>query len=185
MQNHYNLVYREEEREMLPLCAAEGIGVIPWSPLARGMLAGNRRADTVRARSDQFSKDMYKTPDDDKVVDKVIELAGARGVPPAQVALAWLLHKPVVTAPIVGASNPLTGWRDGAGGARRGVCDSDGAGAGAARARGGGARAYDAASGMSAEERLALADTAPTMPPPRARVEPAPRHKVPTVVQKP
>ena len=70
------------------------------------LCAGNRRADTVRARSDQFSKDMYKTPDDDKVVDKVIELAGARGVPPAQVALAWLLHKPVVTAPIVGASKP-------------------------------------------------------------------------------
>jgi aryl-alcohol dehydrogenase-like predicted oxidoreductase len=106
MQNHYNLVYREEEREMLPLCAAEGVGVIPWSPLARGMLAGNRRADTVRSRSDQFSKDMYSSPADDKVVDKVIELAAARGVPPAQVALAWLLHKPVVTAPIIGASKP-------------------------------------------------------------------------------
>ena len=106
MQNHYNLIYREEEREMLPLCAAEGIGVIPWSPLARGMLAGNRRADTVRARSDQYSKDMYKSADDDKVVDKVIELAGARGVPPAQVALAWLLHQPAVTAPIIGASKP-------------------------------------------------------------------------------
>jgi aryl-alcohol dehydrogenase-like predicted oxidoreductase len=106
MQNHYNLIYREEEREMLPLCAAEGVGVIPWSPLARGMLAGNRRADTVRSRSDQYSKDMYKSADDDKVVDKVIELAGARGVPPAQVALAWLLHQPAVTAPIIGASKP-------------------------------------------------------------------------------
>jgi aryl-alcohol dehydrogenase (NADP+) len=106
MQNHYNLIYREEEREMLPLCAAEGVGVIPWSPLARGMLAGNRRADTVRARSDQYSKDMYKSAADDKVVDKVIELATARGVPPAQVALAWLLHQPAVTAPIIGASKP-------------------------------------------------------------------------------
>src|SRR5213075_1405982 len=103
MQNLVNLLYREEEREMLPLCAAEGVGVIPWSPLARGMLAGNRRADTVRSRSDQYGKDMYKSPADDKVVDKVVELAGARGVPPAQVALAWLLHQPVVTAPIIGA----------------------------------------------------------------------------------
>ena len=91
---------------MLPLCAAEGVGVIPWSPLARGMLAGNRRADTVRSRSDQYSKDMYKSADDDKVVDKVIALAGTRGVPPAQVALAWLLHQPAVTAPIIGASKP-------------------------------------------------------------------------------
>jgi len=106
MQNHYNLIYREEEREMLPLCAAEGIGVIPWSPLARGMLAGNRRADTVRSRSDQYSKDMYNSPSDDQVVDKVIEVAGARGVPPAQVALAWVLHQPAVTAPIIGASKP-------------------------------------------------------------------------------
>src|SRR5213075_1914138 len=79
MQNLVNLLYREEEREMLPLCAAEGIGVIPWSPQARGMLAGNRRADTVRSRSDQYSKDMYKSPADDKVVDRVVELAGARG----------------------------------------------------------------------------------------------------------
>src|SRR5947207_7404440 len=92
MQNLVNLLYREEEREMLPLCAAEGVGVIPWSPLARGMLAGNRRADTVRSRTDQYSKDMYTSPGDDKVVDKVIEVATARGVPPAQVALAWLLH---------------------------------------------------------------------------------------------
>ncbi|MEV4139541.1 aldo/keto reductase [Dactylosporangium sp. NPDC049742] len=106
MQNHYNLVYREEEREMLPLCADQGIGVIPWSPLARGMLAGNRgRGDerrTTRAASDAFSS-MY-TDDDFAVVDVNAEVAGERGVAPAQVALAWLLSRPVVTAPIVGAT---------------------------------------------------------------------------------
>jgi aryl-alcohol dehydrogenase-like predicted oxidoreductase len=106
MQNHYNLVYREEEREMLPLCADQGIGVIPWSPLARGLLAGNRgRGDerrTVRAASDSFSS-MY-TDDDFAVVDTNTEVAAERGVAPAQVALAWLLSRPVVTAPIVGAT---------------------------------------------------------------------------------
>ncbi|MEV4509051.1 aldo/keto reductase [Dactylosporangium sp. NPDC049525] len=106
MQNHYNLVYREEEREMLPLCADQGVGVIPWSPLARGLLAGNRgRGDerrTTRSASDVFNS-MY-TDDDFAVVDVNAEVAGERGVPSAQVALAWLLSRPVVTAPIVGAT---------------------------------------------------------------------------------
>jgi len=106
MQNHYNLIYREEEREMLPLCQAEGVGVIPWSPLARGMLAGNRRAQTTRSMSDAYSKQLYKTEADDRVVDRVAEVAQKRGVPPAQIALAWILHKPAVTAPIIGASKP-------------------------------------------------------------------------------
>jgi aryl-alcohol dehydrogenase-like predicted oxidoreductase len=108
MQNHYNLVYREEEREMLPLCRHEGVGVIPWSPLARGFLAGNRGArgegPTARARSDAFAHHMYYQAADYAVVDAVAALAEARGVEPAQVALAWLLHQPVVTAPIVGAT---------------------------------------------------------------------------------
>jgi aryl-alcohol dehydrogenase (NADP+) len=109
MQNHYNLVYREEEREMLPLCREEGIGVLPWSPLARGFLAGNRkrgseRAATAREKSDGFAHDLYYTDADYDVVDRVIEIASARGVPPAQIALAWLLRQPGVTAPIVGAS---------------------------------------------------------------------------------
>jgi aryl-alcohol dehydrogenase (NADP+) len=108
MQNHYNLVYREEEREMLPLCRAEGIGVIPWSPLARGFLAGNRRrqdlGDTPRARTDDFAHKLYYADSDFRIVDRVVELAGRRGIAPAQVALAWLLHQPGVTAPIVGAS---------------------------------------------------------------------------------
>lgn len=108
MQNHYNLVYREEEREMLPLCEAEGIGVIPWSPLARGFLAGNRRrqdyGETARAKSDEFAHTMYYDDSDFAVVEKVTEIAGQRGVSNAQVALSWLLHQPAVTAPIVGAS---------------------------------------------------------------------------------
>jgi aryl-alcohol dehydrogenase (NADP+) len=108
MQNHYNLVYREEEREMMPLCRAEGIGVIPWSPLARGFLAGNRRhqdkGETARAKSDEFAHNMYYQESDFAVVDAVSEIAQARGVPNAQVALAWLLAQPGVTAPIVGAS---------------------------------------------------------------------------------
>jgi len=108
MQNHYNLVYREEEREMIPQCIEEGVGVIPWSPLARGVLAGNRtRAGerlTTRAGSDQFTDYLYDQPTDFDVVDRVVEVAGERGVPPAQIALAWLLHKPGVTAPIVGAT---------------------------------------------------------------------------------
>jgi aryl-alcohol dehydrogenase (NADP+) len=108
MQNHYNLVYREEEREMIPLCRDEGIGLIPWSPLARGFLAGNRdpetKGETPRARSDDFAHKMYYQKGDFAVVDAVTALAQQRGVPNAQVALAWLLHKPGVTAPIVGAS---------------------------------------------------------------------------------
>ena len=109
MQNHYNLVYREEEREMLPLCRAEGIGVIPWSPLARGLLAGTRAAPadksaSVRAESDDFARKLYDHPSDADVVRATVSVAAARGVPPAQVALAWLLSKPEVTAPIVGAT---------------------------------------------------------------------------------
>jgi aryl-alcohol dehydrogenase (NADP+) len=108
MQNHFNLIYREEEREMIPLCREEGIGVIPWSPLARGFLAGNRRrqdkGETARARTDAFAHDMYYGDDDFAVVERVSEVAARRGVPNAQVALAWLLAQPGVTAPIVGAS---------------------------------------------------------------------------------
>jgi aryl-alcohol dehydrogenase (NADP+) len=108
MQNHYNLIYREEEREMIPLCRAEGIGVIPWSPLARGFLAGNRRkedfGETVRAKTDEYAKMLYYQPSDFAVVDRVSEIARKRGIPNAQVALAWFLHQPGVTAPIVGAS---------------------------------------------------------------------------------
>ncbi len=110
MQNHYNLVYREEEREMMPLCREEGVGVIPWSPLARGLLAGTRTREdvetTARAKSDDYARDMYYTDDDWQVVDAVREIASARGVKPAQVALAWLLQAPGVTAPIVGATKP-------------------------------------------------------------------------------
>jgi aryl-alcohol dehydrogenase-like predicted oxidoreductase len=107
MQNHYNLVYREEEREMIPLCLDQGIGVIPWSPLARGLLAGSRTREggrlTVRASSDEFADTLYTNADFD-VVDQLIEVARNRDLPPAQVALAWLLHKPGVTAPIIGAT---------------------------------------------------------------------------------
>jgi 1-deoxyxylulose-5-phosphate synthase len=108
MQDHYNLLYREEEREMHPLCADQGIGVIPWSPLARGVLAGNRNRDakiTTRANSDPFADNMYSDADF-AVVDAVRSVAEARGLPPAQIALAWMLHKDVVTAPIVGATKP-------------------------------------------------------------------------------
>ncbi len=108
MQPHYNLLYREEEREMLALCATEGIGVIPWSPLARGRLARTweSRADTTRAQADAYGKKLYSATEDAdrKVVDRVGEIATARGLPRAEVALAWLLSKPVVTAPIVGAT---------------------------------------------------------------------------------
>jgi aryl-alcohol dehydrogenase (NADP+) len=108
MQNHYNLVYREEEREMLPLCREEGIGVIPWSPLARGFLGGTRkrgdRTATARERTDHFAHDMYYTDADYDVADRAKEVANARGVSPAQVALAWLLRQPAVTAPIIGVS---------------------------------------------------------------------------------
>ncbi len=108
MQDHYNLVYREEEREMIPLCLDQGVGVIPWSPLARGFLAGNRTpqksGETARARSDDFAHMMYYSEADFAVLTAVERLAGERGVKPAQIALAWMLHKPGVTAPIVGAS---------------------------------------------------------------------------------
>lgn len=108
MQNHYNLVYREEEREMIPLCIADGIGLIPWSPLARGFLAGNRTADrsgdTSRARTDAFAHDLYFRPEDFTIVERVGEIAKQRGVSNAQIALAWMLHKPGITAPIIGAS---------------------------------------------------------------------------------
>ena len=108
MQNHYNLVYREEEREMIPQCIDQGVGVIPWSPLARGFLAGNRTRDgerhTVRSGSDPFGDSLYKVDADFDVVDRCTEVAAERGVPSAQIALAWLMHRPGVTAPIVGAT---------------------------------------------------------------------------------
>jgi 1-deoxyxylulose-5-phosphate synthase len=107
MQNHYNLVYREEEREMIPLCGDQGVGVIPWSPLARGLLAGTRERgggrSTVRAGSDPVAEGLYDDADFD-VVDVVRAVADEHGLPPAQIALAWLLGKPAVTAPIVGAT---------------------------------------------------------------------------------
>ena len=108
MQPQYNLVYREEEREMLPLCRTQGIGVIPWSPLARGFLAGGRAApkegNTERARTDEFSPRLYFREADHQVVDAVTEVAKARGLSNMQVALAWVLKNPAITAPIVGAS---------------------------------------------------------------------------------
>ncbi|HVP05879.1 MAG TPA: aldo/keto reductase [Dehalococcoidia bacterium] len=108
MQNHYNLVYREEEREMIPLCINQGIGVIPWSPLARGFLAGNRTPDkkgeTARSKSDDFAHMMYYQNADFRVLEAVESVAAERGLKPAQVALAWILNRPGVTAPIVGAS---------------------------------------------------------------------------------
>jgi aryl-alcohol dehydrogenase-like predicted oxidoreductase len=108
MQNHYNLVYREEEREMIPLCLDQGVGVLPWSPLARGLLAGNRTREgerlTTRANTDAFADSLYKPELDFAIVDRVTEVADRLGVQSAQVALAWLLHKPGVTAPIVGAT---------------------------------------------------------------------------------
>jgi aryl-alcohol dehydrogenase-like predicted oxidoreductase len=108
MQNHYNLLYREEEREMIPQCLDQGVGVIPWSPLARGVLAGNRTREgekrTTRSNTDAFTDFLYNQPTDFDVVERVAEVAAERGVAPAQVALAWLLHKPGVTAPIVGAT---------------------------------------------------------------------------------
>jgi aryl-alcohol dehydrogenase (NADP+) len=108
MQNHYNLVYREEEREMIPLCRDQGIGIIPWSPLARGFLAGNRnrenKGETTRSKSDEFAHHMYYQDSDFDIVDHVVDLAGRHGVRPTQIALAWLLHKNDVTAPIIGAS---------------------------------------------------------------------------------
>jgi aryl-alcohol dehydrogenase-like predicted oxidoreductase len=109
MQPHYNLAYREEEREMLPLCLDQGVGVIPWSPLARGLLTGSRERGgvrhTTRARSDSFGDTLYDESDF-AVVDALAAVAAQRELPPAQVALAWLLHQPAVTAPIVGATKP-------------------------------------------------------------------------------
>jgi 1-deoxyxylulose-5-phosphate synthase len=108
MQNHYNLVYREEEREMIPQCLDQGVAVLPWSPLARGLLAGSRtRAGerlTTRAKTDTWGDSLYQPEVDFTVVDRAAEVAAARGVSTAQIALAWLLHKPGVTAPIVGAT---------------------------------------------------------------------------------
>jgi aryl-alcohol dehydrogenase-like predicted oxidoreductase len=108
MQNHYNLVYREEEREMIPQCIDQGVATLPWSPLARGLLAGNRTREgeklTTRAKTDEFGDSLYTPEVDFAVVDRAAEVAAARGVPTAQIALAWLLHKPGVTAPIVGAT---------------------------------------------------------------------------------
>jgi aryl-alcohol dehydrogenase-like predicted oxidoreductase len=114
MQNHYNLLYREEEREMIPQCIDQGVGVIPWSPLARGVLTGNRTRGgeklTTRSNTDRFTDALYDQPADFDIVDRVHEIATARGVPAAQVALAWLLQRPGVTAPIVGATK--TGHMD-------------------------------------------------------------------------
>ena len=105
MQNHYNLLHREEEREMLPLCADEGVGVIPWSPLARGKLTRDWDATSTRSETDAFGRTLY-TEGDRTIVEAVADVAEQRGVPRAQVALAWLLHRPPVTAPIVGATRP-------------------------------------------------------------------------------
>jgi 1-deoxyxylulose-5-phosphate synthase len=106
MQNHYNLLYREEEREMMPLCKDQGIGVLPWSPLARGRLTRAWEEATARTRTDKYGSTLYVSDiqADRRVIEKVADIATARGVPKAQVALAWMLQKPIVTAPIVGAS---------------------------------------------------------------------------------
>jgi 1-deoxyxylulose-5-phosphate synthase len=120
MQNHYNLVYREEEREMIPLCREENVGIIPWSPLARGFLAGNRlrsaegrlrqgfvgQGETVRGKTDASAQRLYHQESDYQVVDRVIDLAKKHGVSNAQIALAWMLHKPGITSPIIGATKP-------------------------------------------------------------------------------
>ena len=109
MQNHYNLIYREEEREMIPLCQAEGVGIIPWSPLARGRLARPWQAETTkRYQTDVFGKSLYSNTEeaDRKVIERLGEVAEQRGVPRAQLALAWMLSKPAITAPIVGATKP-------------------------------------------------------------------------------
>jgi aryl-alcohol dehydrogenase-like predicted oxidoreductase len=104
MQNHYNVIYREEEREMIPQCIDHGVGVLPWSPLARGLLARPPEEETARAGTDPFLGSLYKPDLDRPVIERVREIAGARDLPPAQIALSWLLHKPGVTAPIVGAT---------------------------------------------------------------------------------
>jgi len=110
MQPHYNLIYREEEREMIPFCLDQKIAVIPWSPLARGLLTGNRskeRNETFRAKTDQFGKSLYSNEPDFEIVRRLDEIASKRGIPAAQIALAWMLGKPAITAPIVGATKPV------------------------------------------------------------------------------
>jgi aryl-alcohol dehydrogenase-like predicted oxidoreductase len=108
MQNHYNLVYREEDREMNPLCRAEGIGILPWSPLARGFLTrapkSKNTGETTRAQTDEYARSLYYRENDYKTLERVLELARRNGVSPAQISLAWMLHKPGITAPIIGAS---------------------------------------------------------------------------------
>jgi aryl-alcohol dehydrogenase (NADP+) len=108
MQNHYNLIYREEEREMIPCCIDQGVAMIPWSPMARGFFAGNHRkgdwGDTARARTDTYAQSMYYRDEDFIVADRVQEIAKGRGLSGPQIALAWVLSKPFVTAPIIGAS---------------------------------------------------------------------------------
>lgn len=109
MQPHYNLIYREEEREMIPFCIDQKIAVIPWSPLARGLLTGKRtkeRNETERSKTDAFGKSLYQMDSDFEIVNKVTEIAEEKGIPNAQVALAWILSKPGITAPIIGASKP-------------------------------------------------------------------------------
>jgi 1-deoxyxylulose-5-phosphate synthase len=112
MQNHYNLVYREEEREMIPMCIDMGVGIIPWSPLARGFLAGNRSREkiaedqTTRAKTDGMAHDMYYTDADFEIVEHLKALAAEHGLKPAQLALAWMLNKPGISSPIIGASKP-------------------------------------------------------------------------------
>ena len=108
MQNHYNLLYREEEREMMPLCVDQGIGVLPWSPLARGRLTRPWAAETRRTRDDRYGNKLYESTEaaDRQIAERVAAVAAARGVPSAQVALAWIAQKPFVTAPIIGASKP-------------------------------------------------------------------------------
>ncbi len=110
MQNHYNLIYREEEREMIPLCRAEGIALTPWSPFARGFLAGNRTPDktgpTLRGKNDPYAQELYFAGVDFKIADRVVELADRRGVEPTQIALAWLLSRPGMTSPVIGATKP-------------------------------------------------------------------------------
>ena len=108
MQNHYNLIYREEEREMLPLCRAEGVGILPWSPLARGFLAGNRRkkdwGDTLRAKKDDYAQKLYFEDSDFEVADRTVTLAERRGVSPTQIAMAWILNQSGITSPVFGAT---------------------------------------------------------------------------------
>jgi aryl-alcohol dehydrogenase-like predicted oxidoreductase len=109
MQPHYNLIYREEEREMIPLCLDQKIAVIPWSPLARGLLTGKRsreRNETLRAQTDEFGKSLYNSDSDFDIIDRLSEIATKKGIPDTRVALAWMLSKPAITAPIIGASKP-------------------------------------------------------------------------------